>query len=78
MGRRDGPELPPAEMAHVEAPIARGAEGRSLVICPVLLRQPIGRKALAPVIPVAVAPRVKTAVDTGATELVLCTNRESF
>ena len=78
MGRRDGPELPSAEMAHVEAPIARCAEGRPLIIGPVLLRHPIGRKALPPVIPVAVAPCVKTAVDTGATELVLCTSRESF
>ena len=35
-------------MAHVEAAIASSAEGRSLVICPVLSRQPIGREALPP------------------------------
>ena len=74
MGRRDGPELPCAEMAHIEATIACSAEGRSLIVGPVLMRHTIGRKALPP----AVAPCVKTAVDTGATELVLRANRESF
>ena len=78
MGRRDGPEPPSAEMAHIEATIACSAEGRSLIVGPVLMRHTIGRKALPPVIPVAVAPCVKTAVDTGATELVLRANRESF
>ena len=65
MGRRDGPELPSAEMAHIEAPIAGSAEGRSLIVGPVLTRHTIGRKALPPVIPVAVAPCVETAVHTG-------------
>ena len=78
MGRRDGPELPSAEMAHVKATIAGRAKGCPLIVGPVLVRHTIGRKALPPVIPVAIAPCVKTAVDTGATELVLCTNRESF
>ena len=78
MGRRDGPELPSAEMAHAEAAIACSAQGRSLVGCPVLPRQTIGREALPPIISVAVAPCVKTAVDTGATKLILGTNHESF
>ena len=78
MGRRDGPELPSAEVAHVETAIASSAEGRSLVICPVLARQPIGREALPPIISVAVAPCVKTADHTGTTELVLCANCESL
>ena len=78
MGRRDGPELPSAEIAHVEAAIACSAEGRSLIVCPVLSRHTIGRKALPLIIPVAVAPCVQTAVHTGATELVLGANRESL
>ena len=71
MGRRDGPELAPAKMAHAEATIAGSAEGRSLVIGPVLSRHTIGREALPPIISITVAPCVKTAVHTGATELVL-------
>ena len=43
-----------------------------------LVRQAIGRKALPPIIAIAVAPCVKTAVHTGATELVLGTNCESL
>ena len=78
MGRRDGPELPSAKVAHVEATIAGSAEGRSLVVCPVLPRHTIGREALPPIIPVAVAPCVKTAVHTGTTELILGANRESL
>ena len=79
MGRRDGPELPSAEMAHVEAPIACCAEGRPLIVGPVLLRHPIGRKALPPVIPVAVAPCVKTAQSTQGRQSSSCVpSRKSF
>ena len=78
MGRRDCPKQPSAEMAHVKSTIAGRAEGCSLIVGPVLLRHTIGRKAFPPVIAVAIAPCVKTAVDTGAAELFLCTNRESF
>ena len=78
MGRRAGPELAPAKMAHAEATIAGSAKGRSLVIGPVLSRQTIGRKAVPPIISIAVAPGVKTTVDTGATELFLCANCKSF
>ena len=66
------------EMAHVKATIAGRAEGSPLIVGPVLPRHSIGRKAFPPVIPVAIAPCAKTAVDTGATELVVCTNRKSF
>ena len=78
MGRRAGPELAPAKMAHAEATIAGSAKGRSLVIGPVLSRQTIGREAVPPIISIAVAPGVKTTVDTGATELFLCANCKSF
>ena len=78
MGRRDGPELAPAKMAHAEATIAGSAKGRSLVIGPVLSRHTIGREALPPIISITVAPGVKTAVHTGATELGLGTNCESL
>ena len=78
MGRRDGPELAPAEMAHAEATIAGSAKGRSLVISPVLARHTIGREALPPIIAITVAPRVETAVYTGATELGLSTNGQSL
>ena len=78
MGRRDGPELAPAEMAHTEATIAGSAKGRSLVISPVLSRQSIGREALPPIIAITVAPCVETAVYTGATELGLSTNGQSL
>ena len=46
MGRRAGPELAPAKMAHAEATIAGSAKGRSLVIGPVLSRQTIGRETV--------------------------------
>ena len=78
MGRRAGPELAPAKMAHAEAAIAGSAEGRSLVIGPVLSRQTIGREAVPPIITIAVAPGVKTTVDTGATELFLRANCKSL
>ena len=78
MGRRNGPQLPPAEMAHIEKTIVAGTEGRSLIVSPMFIGQPIGRETLTPIIPVAVAPRVKTAVHTGATELVLRANSESL
>ena len=78
MGRRAGPELAPAKMAHAEATIAGSAKGRSLVIGPVLSRHTIGREALPPIISITVAPGVKTAVHTGATELGLGTNCESL
>ena len=78
MGRWGGPEQPSAEMAHVKATIAAGAEGCALIGRPMLLRQTIGREAVPPVISVAVAARVKTTVDTGATELFLCAHCKSF
>ena len=78
VGRRDCPDQPSAEMAHVKATIAAGAEGCALIGRPMLVRQPIGRKAFPPVVSVAVAPGVKTTVDTGAAELFLCANCESF
>ena len=77
MGRRAGPE-PPAKMAHAESSIAGSAEGSPLVIGPALARQTIGREAVPPIISVAVAARVKTTVDTGATELFLCAHCKSF
>ena len=78
MGRRAGPELTPAKMAHAESSIAGSAEGSPLVIGPAFARQTIGREAVPPVISVAVAARVKTTVDTGATELFLCAHCKSF
>ena len=78
MGRRAGPELTPAKMAHAESSIAGSAEGSPLVIGPALARQTIGREAVPPIISVAVAARVKTTVDTGATELFLCAHCKSF
>ena len=78
MGRRGGPEQASAEMAHVKATIAAGAEGCALIGRPMLPRQTIGREAVPPVISVAVAARVKTTVDTGATELFLCAHCKSF
>ena len=78
VGRRDCPEQPSAEMAHVKATIAGRAEGCALIVRPMLLRQTIGREAFPPVIAVAIAPGVKTTVDTGATELFLCANCKSF
>ena len=78
MGRRAGPELAPAKMAHAEPTIAGSAKGRSLVIGPVLSRQTIGREAVPPIIAIAVAAGVKTTVDTGATELFLCAHCKSL
>ena len=78
MGRRACPEQAPAEMAHTKSAIAGNAERSSLVICPVLSRQTIGREAVPPIISIAVAACVKTTVDTGATELFLCAHCKSF
>ena len=78
MGRRACPELTPAKMAHAESSIAGSAEGSPLVIGPALARQTIGREAVPPIISVAVTARVKTTVDTGATELFLCAHCKSF
>ena len=78
MGRGARPEQAPAEMAHAKPAIAGSAERSSLVICPVLLRQAIGRKAIPPIIAIAVAARVKTTVDTGAAELFLCAHCKSL
>ena len=65
MGRRDGPELAPAKMAHAEATIAGSAKGRSLVIGPVLSRHTIGREALPPIVSITVAPGVKRSPHRG-------------
>ena len=78
MGRWDGPEQPSAEMAHVKATIAAGAEGCALIGRPMLLRQTIGREAFPPIIAVTIAACVKTTVDTGTAELFLCADRKSF
>ena len=78
MGRRACPEQAPAEMAHTKTAIAGSAKRSSLVICPVLSRQTIGREAVSPIISIAVAACVKTTVDTGATELFLRAHCKSF